>query len=192
MRDQAKNQGEVIPAPGVTRGVQQGRRRRQYFLTDLKFTPVIKPNGKSVIRITLPSRCASPTSTSSWSKCCGPMAGLLRELSTLLLDLPMYAPTPVVSSAPRLPVATAPAPRPQTVAPTPRPVTPPASAPVRPVCLAAPAPAAASKIEGISTRPPATRREIAQSSRQRVPCTRRCWRFSTSTRMPSSAATSTA
>jgi len=159
-------QGEVIPSLASPEEFNKAGVDRQYFLTDLKFTPVIKPNGKSVIRITSTKPVREPY-VNFLVEVLWPNGRLLREY-TLLLDPPMYAPTPVVSSAPRLPVATAPAPRPQTVAPTPRPVTPSASAPVRPAAPAAPAPAAASKIEGdqYKTTSSDTLWEIAQSSRQ--------------------------
>ena len=45
-------QGEVIPSLASPEEFNKAGVDRQYFLTDLKFTPVIKPNGKSVIRIT--------------------------------------------------------------------------------------------------------------------------------------------
>ena len=159
-------QGEVIPSLASPEEFNKAGVDRQYFLTDLKFTPVIKPNGKSVIRITSTKPVREPY-VNFLVEVLWPNGRLLREY-TLLLDPPMYAPTPVVSSAPRLPVATAPAPRPQTVAPTPRPVTPSASAPVRPAAPAAPAPAAASKSEGdqYKTTSSDTLWEIAQSSRQ--------------------------
>ena len=159
-------QGEVIPSLASPEEFNKAGVDRQYFLTDLKFTPVIKPNGKSVIRITSTKPVREPY-VNFLVEVLWPNGRLLREY-TLLLDPPMYAPTPVVSSAPRLPVATAPAPRPQTVAPTPRPVTPSASAPVRPAAPVAPAPAAASKIEGdqYKTTSSDTLWEIAQSSRQ--------------------------
>ena len=42
-------QGEVIPSLASPEEFNKAGVDRQYFLTDLKFTPVIKPNGKSVI-----------------------------------------------------------------------------------------------------------------------------------------------
>ncbi|WP_394559022.1 FimV/HubP family polar landmark protein [Aquipseudomonas alcaligenes] len=168
VRDLAPN--EVIPALASPEEFNKAGVDRQYFLTDLKFTPVIKANGKSVIRITSTKPVREPY-VNFLVEVLWPNGRLLREY-TLLLDPPMYAPTPVVSTAPRLPVATAPAPRPQTVAPTPRPVTPSASAPARPAAPVAPtpaaAPAAASKIDGdqYKTTSNDTLWEIAQRSRQ--------------------------
>jgi len=133
VRDLASN--EVItslasPEEFVKAGVD-----RQYFLTDLKFTPVLKPNGKSVIRITSSKTVREPY-LNFLVEVLWPNGRLLREY-TLLLDPPLYSPQTAVAAAPQLPVA-APAPRPASApAPAPRSVAP-APAP-RP---AAPAPAA--------------------------------------------------
>jgi pilus assembly protein FimV len=43
---------EVLPSLASPEAFNKAGVDRQYFLTDLKFTPVIKPNGKSVIRVT--------------------------------------------------------------------------------------------------------------------------------------------
>jgi pilus assembly protein FimV len=164
-------QTEVIPTLASPEEFNKAGVDRQYFLTDLKFTPIIKPNGKSVIRITSTKPVREPY-VNFLVEVLWPNGRLLREY-TLLLDPPMYSPSPVVTAAPRLPVAAAPAPRPQTVAPTPRPVTPSASAPARPAAPAAPAakPAATpatAKIDGdqYKTTSSDTLWEIAQSSRQ--------------------------
>lgn len=164
-------QGEVIPSLASPEEFNKAGVDRQYFLTNLKFTPIIKPNGKSVIRITSTKPVREPY-VNFLVEVLWPNGRLLREY-TLLLDPPLYAPTPVVNAAPRLPATTAPAPRPQVVAPTPRPVTPSVSAPsastpARPVVPVAPAPATASKIEGdqYKTTSSDTLWEIAQSSRQ--------------------------
>jgi pilus assembly protein FimV len=166
-------QTEVIPTLASPEEFNKAGVDRQYFLTDLKFTPIIKPNGKSVIRITSTKPVREPY-VNFLVEVLWPNGRLLREY-TLLLDPPMYSPTPVVTAAPRLPVAAAPAPRPQTVAPTPRPITPSASAPVRPAAPAAPAPApkptstpATAKIDGdqYKTTSSDTLWEIAQRSRQ--------------------------
>jgi pilus assembly protein FimV len=163
-------QTEVIPTLASPEEFNKAGVDRQYFLTDLKFTPIIKPNGKSVIRITSTKPVREPY-VNFLVEVLWPNGRLLREY-TLLLDPPMYSPTPVVTTAPRLPVAAAPAPRPQTVAPTPRPITPSASTPARPAAPVAPtpaaAPAAASKIDGdqYKTTSSDTLWEIAQRSRQ--------------------------
>lgn len=122
--------GEIIPALASPEEFNKAGVDRQYFLTDLKFTPIIKPNGKSVIRITSTKPVREPY-VNFLVEVLWPNGRLLREY-TLLLDPPMYAPTPVVSSAPSMPVA-APAPRPQSSAsaarPTARAVTRPSPAP---------------------------------------------------------------
>ncbi|KAB0548750.1 FimV family protein [Pseudomonas argentinensis] len=80
---------------------------RQYFLTDLKFTPIVKPNGKSVIRVTSSKPVREPY-LNFLVEVLWPNGRLLREY-TLLLDPPLYSPQ--AAAAPQLPVA-APAPRP--------------------------------------------------------------------------------
>ncbi|PYC25722.1 peptigoglycan-binding protein LysM [Aquipseudomonas alcaligenes] len=161
--------GEVIPALASAEEFNKAGVDRQYFLTDLKFTPIIKPNGKSVIRITSTKPVREPY-VNFLVEVLWPNGRLLREY-TLLLDPPLYSPTPALTTAPSLPVAAAPAPRPQAAAPTPRPVTPSASAPARPaapVAPAAPAPAAPVKAaaDQYKTTSSDTLWEIAQSSRQ--------------------------
>lgn len=106
---------------------------RQYFLTDLKFTPVLKPNGKSVIRVTSSKPLREPY-LNFLVEVLWPNGRLLREY-TLLLDPPLYSPQAVIPAAPQLPVA-APASRPQ-VASAPRPVQA-SGAPVAPAAPAAP------------------------------------------------------
>lgn len=82
---------------------------RQYFLTDLKFTPIVKPNGKSVIRVTSTKPVREPY-LNFLVEVLWPNGRLLREY-TLLLDPPLYSPQ--AAAAPQLPVAApAPAPRP--------------------------------------------------------------------------------
>ena len=133
VRDLASN--EVIPSLASPEEFVKAGVDRQYFLTDLKFTPVLKPNGKSVIRITSSKTVREPY-LNFLVEVLWPNGRLLREY-TLLLDPPLYSPQTAVAAAPQLPVA-APAPRPaSTPAPAPRSVAP-APAP-RP---AAPAPAA--------------------------------------------------
>lgn len=44
--------GEVIPSLASPEEFSKAGVDRLYYLTDLKFTPVVKPNGKSVIRVT--------------------------------------------------------------------------------------------------------------------------------------------
>ncbi|MDA7088366.1 LysM peptidoglycan-binding domain-containing protein [Pseudomonas sp. SA3-5] len=82
---------------------------RQYFLTDLKFTPVLKPNGKSYLRVTSSKPVREPY-LNFLVEVLWPNGRLLREY-TLLLDPPLYSPQTAAAAAPRLPSA-APAPRP--------------------------------------------------------------------------------
>ncbi|HSC84032.1 MAG TPA: FimV/HubP family polar landmark protein, partial [Pseudomonas sp.] len=172
VRDLAPN--EVIPALASPEEFNKAGVDRQYFLTDLKFTPVIKANGKSVIRVTSNKPVREPY-LNFLVEVLWPNGRLLREY-TLLLDPPLYSPQ-TAAAAPRLPVA-APAPRPQVAAPAPRPMTQ-AAAPAAPVAPAprpavptAPvspvAPAAASKVaaDQYKTTSSDTLWEIAQSSRQ--------------------------
>lgn len=158
VRDLASN--EVIPALASPEEFNKAGVDRQYFLTDLKFTPVVKANGKSVIRITSTKPVREPY-LNFLVEVLWPNGRLLREY-TLLLDPPMY--TPQAVTAPSLPVAAAPLPRPASD-PAPRPVTPTAAAPSRPVAPSAPP---ASKIDGdqYKTTSSDTLWEIAQRSRQ--------------------------
>ena len=71
---------------------------RTFFLTDLKFTPVVKPNGKSVIRVTS-SRPVSEPYLNFLMEVRWPSGKVLREF-TVLLDPPLYQPASVVSSTP--------------------------------------------------------------------------------------------
>ncbi|TRO22697.1 peptigoglycan-binding protein LysM [Ectopseudomonas mendocina] len=130
VRDLASN--EVIPNLASPEEFVKAGVDRQYFLTDLKFTPVLKPNGKSVIRVTS-SKVVREPYLNFLVEVLWPNGRLLREY-TLLLDPPLYSPQTTVAAAPQLPIA-APAPRPS-AAPAPRSAAP-APAP-RP---AAPAPA---------------------------------------------------
>ena len=161
VRDLASN--EVIPTLASPEEFNKAGVDRQYFLTDLKFTPVIKANGKSVIRITSTKPVREPY-LNFLVEVLWPNGRLLREY-TLLLDPPQYSPQAV--TAPRLPVAAAPVPRP-VAPPAPRPVTPTATAPARPAAPSAPAAPAASKMEGdqYKTTSSDTLWEIAQRSRQ--------------------------
>lgn len=132
VRDLASN--EVIPSLASPEEFVKAGVDRQYFLTDLKFTPVLKPNGKSVIRVTSSKAVREPY-LNFLVEVLWPNGRLLREY-TLLLDPPLYSPQTTVAAAPQLPIA-APAPRPSVApAPVPRSAAPaPASRP------AAPAPA---------------------------------------------------
>jgi len=71
---------------------------RTFFLTDLKFTPVVKPNGKSGIRVTS-SRPVNEPYLFFLMEVRWPSGKVLREF-TVLLDPPLYQPASITSSAP--------------------------------------------------------------------------------------------
>ncbi len=157
VRDLAPN--EVVPTLASPEEFTKAGVDRQYFLTDLKFTPVIKPNGRSVIRITSSKPVREPY-LNFLVEVLWPNGRLLREY-TLLLDPPLYSPQPVVAPAPRMPVAAS--------APVTRPPVPQARTitPVRPV-VSSSAPAAVARTDGntYKTTSSDTLWEIAQHSRQ--------------------------
>jgi pilus assembly protein FimV len=162
VRDLASN--EVIPTLASPEAFTKAGVDRQYFLTDLKFTPVLKPNGKSVIRVTSSKPMREPY-LNFLVEVLWPSGRLLREY-TVLLDPPLYTPQSVVPVAAQLPVAT-PAPRIQT--PAPRPVSA-ASKPASSASGVAPAPVAApvaKPLEGNEYKTTAndTLWEIAQRAR---------------------------
>ncbi|MGB4075705.1 FimV/HubP family polar landmark protein [Pseudomonas sp.] len=166
VRDLASN--EVLPTLASPEAFNKAGVDRQYFLTDLKFTPVLKPNGKSVIRVTSSKPMREPY-LNFLVEVLWPNGRLLREY-TLLLDPPLYTPQSVIPAAARLPVAAAaPAPRVQAPAVAPRPVAaaPAATAPVRPAAPTAPAAPAATPLEGNEYKTTAndTLWEIAQRVR---------------------------
>jgi pilus assembly protein FimV len=128
VRDLASN--EVLPNLASPEEFNKAGVDRQFFLTDLKFTPVLKPNGKSIIRVTSSKPVREPY-VNFLVEVLWPNGRLLREY-TLLLDPPLYAPQSVVTSAPQT-AAVTPVPRPQAAA-TPRP-----NAPVSAPAASAPA-----------------------------------------------------
>jgi pilus assembly protein FimV len=132
VRDLASN--ELLPNLASPEEFTRAGVDRQYFLTDLKFTPVLKPNGKSVIRVTSSKPVREPY-LNFLVEVLWPNGRLLREY-TLLLDPPLYSPQTAAAAAPQLPVA-APAPRPQASAPVQR-AAPQASAPAARAPAAAP------------------------------------------------------
>src|SRR5690554_3361566 len=67
---------------------------RQFFLTGLKFTPVINANGKSVIRVTSANPVKEPY-LNFLVEILWPNGRLLREY-TVLLDPPLYSPQQVI------------------------------------------------------------------------------------------------
>ena len=111
---------------------------REFFLTGLKFTPVLNANGKSVIRVTSANPVKEPY-LNFLVEVLWPNGRLLREY-TILLDPPLYTPQQVVY-----------APQPATVARSTRPVTQ-AQQPVnRPAAAPAPVQVAPSQTAARST-----------------------------------------
>ncbi|WP_339905802.1 FimV/HubP family polar landmark protein [Pseudomonas guineae] len=164
VRDLASN--ELLPTLASPEAFTKAGVDRQYFLTDLKFTPVIKPNGKSVIRVTSSKPMREPY-LNFLVEVLWPNGRLLREY-TLLLDPPLYTPQSVTPAVARLPVAAAaPAPRIQT--PTPRPTNAAAKSvsPVAPVAPAVQVASTAKPLDGNQYKTTAndTLWEIAQRAR---------------------------
>lgn len=130
--------GELIPSLATPEDFTKAGVDRQYFLTDLKFTPVLKPNGKSVIRVTSSKPVREPY-LNFLVEVLWPSGRLLREY-TLLLDPPLYSPQTTAAAAPQMPVA----------APAPRPLAAPVRAPqpvVAPVSRPAPVATAPAKLD---------------------------------------------
>lgn len=109
---------EVLPSLGSPEAFNKAGIDRQFFLTDLKFTPVLKPNGKSVIRVTSSKPIREPY-LNFLMEVLWPNGRLQREY-TLLLDPPLYTaqsvtpvavqrPVTAASSAPRVQPAARPA-----------------------------------------------------------------------------------
>ncbi len=82
--------GEVIPSLASPEEFSKAGVDRLYYLTDLKFTPVVKPNGKSVIRVTSSKPVQEPY-LNFLVQVLWPNGRLLREY-TVLLDPPLYSP----------------------------------------------------------------------------------------------------
>ena len=131
---------ELKPSLASPEAFNQAGVDRQYFLTDLRFTPVVRPNGKSVIRVTSTKPVREPY-LNFLVEVVWPNGRLMREF-TLLLDPPLYSPQ-ATAVAPQLPIAAArqPAPAPRPTAPAPAPQSQ-AQAPVPAPRVAAPAAAA--------------------------------------------------
>ncbi|MCP1624611.1 FimV/HubP family polar landmark protein [Pseudomonas nitroreducens] len=104
---------EVIPKLASPEDFNKAGVDRQYFLTGLKFTPIVKPNGKSVIRVTSDRPVQEPY-LNFLVEVLWPNGRLLREY-TVLLDPPMYSPQ-TAAAVPRAPMA-APAPMARPAAP---------------------------------------------------------------------------
>jgi pilus assembly protein FimV len=80
---------------------------RDFFLSDIKFTPVVMANGRGTIRVTSSKPVREPY-LNFLVEVIWPNGRLLREY-TLLLDPPLYSPETAMAAAPRMPVAAAPA-----------------------------------------------------------------------------------
>ncbi len=120
--------GEVVPVLASAEDFNRAGVDRQYFLTDLTFTPVLRPGGKSVIRVSSTKPVREPY-LNFLIEVLWPSGRLLREY-TLLLDPPLYSPEIAASVAPQLPVAapvSRPAATPQVARPTSSSATSPAS-----------------------------------------------------------------
>ena len=96
--------GEVVPVLASAEDFNRAGVDRQYFLTDLTFTPVLRPDGKSVIRVSSTKPVREPY-LNFLIEVLWPSGRLLREY-TLLLDPPLYSPEIAAAVAPQLPVAT--------------------------------------------------------------------------------------
>lgn len=95
--------GEVIPVLASVEEFNRAGIDRQYFLTDLKFTPVLRPNGKSVIQVSSNKPVREPY-LNFLVEVLWPSGRLLREY-TLLLDPPLYSPETAAAAAPQLPIS---------------------------------------------------------------------------------------
>ncbi|MDO9322110.1 MAG: FimV/HubP family polar landmark protein, partial [Pseudomonas sp.] len=135
--------GELIPSLASPEDFTRAGVDRQFLLNDLKFTPVIKANGKSFIRVTSNKPIREPY-LNFLVEVLWPSGRLLREY-TVLLDPPLYSPQTTAAAAPRMPVA---APMPRPVAPAVRPVTAPAPVAAASRPAAAPVAATSNKLSG--------------------------------------------
>ncbi|QJD58096.1 FimV family protein [Pseudomonas sp. gcc21] len=147
---------EILPTLASVDDFGRAGIDRAFFLTDLNFTPVIKPDGRAVIKVTS-SRPVNEPFLNFLMEVRWPSGRVLREF-TVLLDPPLYqsSSAPVAAAAPVTPPS---APRQ------------PASAPSRPAQQAAAArpvqqaPSAASEGGTLRTSPSDTLWEIALAHR---------------------------
>jgi len=95
--------GEVVPVLASAEDFNRAGVDRQFFLTDLTFTPVVRPGGKSVIQVSSTKPVREPY-LNFLIEVLWPSGRLLREY-TLLLDPPLYSPEIAAAVAPQLPVA---------------------------------------------------------------------------------------
>ncbi|MHB0819884.1 FimV/HubP family polar landmark protein [Stutzerimonas stutzeri] len=95
--------GEVIPGLASVEEFNRAGIDRPYFLTDLTFTPVLRPDGKNIIRVSSTKPVREPY-LNFLVEVLWPSGRLLREY-TLLLDPPLYSPETAAAVAPQLPTA---------------------------------------------------------------------------------------
>ncbi|WP_160287771.1 FimV family protein [Pseudomonas knackmussii] len=96
--------GEIIPKLASPEDFNKSGVDRSYFLTGLKFTAVVQPNGKSVIHVTSDKAVQEPY-LNFLVEVLWPNGRVLREY-TVLLDPPLYSPQVAEAAAPRAPIAT--------------------------------------------------------------------------------------
>ena len=92
--------GEVIPALASAEDFNRAGLDRPYFLTDLTFTPVLRADGKSIIRVSSAKPVREPY-LNFLVEVLWPSGRLLREY-TRLLDPPLYSPEAAAAAAPQL------------------------------------------------------------------------------------------
>ncbi len=110
---------ELIPRLASPEAFNKAGVDRQFFLTDLKFTPILKANGKSVIRVTSNKPMREPY-LNFLVEVLWPNGRLQREY-TMLLDPPLYTAhsvTPVAVQPPATAAASAPRTQPSAARPT--------------------------------------------------------------------------
>ena len=139
---------QVVPSLASATDFSRAGVTREEFLRDLQFSPQVRADGRSVIRISSTRPIREPY-LNFLVEVLWPSGRLLREYS-LLLDPPVYSPETAAAVAPHLPVAV-PAQRPA--------VAPSSGAPATP-------PAAPGEDEFYRTAPRDTLWEIAQRTRK--------------------------
>lgn len=100
---QGVDPAQVVPSLATTADFAQAGVTRQAFLNDLTFTPVINPNGRSVLRITSSKPVRDPY-VKFLVQVLWPNGRLLREYS-LLLDPPKFSPEAAAAAAAAAPAA---------------------------------------------------------------------------------------
>ncbi len=165
---------EIIPGLASVEDFNKVGVDRAFFLNDLKFEPIKRPDGRPVVRVTSTQPVREPY-LNFLVEVMWPNGRLLREY-TLLLDPPLYSPETVARVAPQVPAVSrlsppapvAPAPTPgvraASVAPSSAPAPSIPSTPTAPVAAAPTVPASADDTYRVTARD--TLWEIAQRSRQ--------------------------